>query len=100
MELSNSVLLLSSLAHESRLQIFRLLVRSGPQGMSPMQLAENLNMPGATLSFHLKELFQAGLVNKVRQGRSIIYSANYATMNELIAYLQENCCIDSSCSNC
>lgn len=100
MELSNSVLLLSSLAHESRLQIFRLLVRSGPQGMNPMLLAENLNMPGATLSFHLKELFQAGLVNKDRQGRSIIYSANYATMNELIGYLQENCCIDSSCSNC
>jgi DNA-binding transcriptional ArsR family regulator len=100
MELSNSVTLLASLAHESRLRIFRQLVQAGPQGMTPMQLAERLNMPPPTLSFHLKELYQAGLTQKQKQGRSITYSANYQTMSSLIGYLQENCCDDDQCSTC
>ena len=99
MELSNSVSLLASLAHESRLRIFRLLVRAGPAGLNPMPISDELAMPAATLSFHLKELYQAGLVHRVREGRSIRYSANYETMSALIEYLQENCCADS-CSSC
>jgi len=100
MELSNSVTLLASLAHESRLRIFKQLVQAGPGGLTPMILAERLKMPAATLSFHLKELHQAGLTEKTRQGRSIIYVANFTTMSALIAYLQENCCTDDQCTLC
>ena len=100
MELLNSVKLLSSLAHESRLKIFKQLVQAGPQGITPLQLIEKLEMPAATLSFHLKELYLAGLTHKVKQGRSIIYSANYSCMQSLIEYLQENCCDDNHCEFC
>lgn len=100
MEISKSVALLTSLANESRLQVFRLLVRAGPAGLNPSVIAQRLEVPAATLSFHLKELYQAGLIHKQRQGRSLIYSANYATMANLIDYLQENCCADDADSNC
>lgn len=93
-------MLLSSLAHESRLRLFRQLVQAGPTGITPMQLAQKLEMPGATLSFHLKELYHAGLTHKTKQGRSIIYSANYDTMSALINYLQEHCCADDRCKTC
>ncbi|MBL7004416.1 MAG: helix-turn-helix transcriptional regulator [Gammaproteobacteria bacterium] len=97
MEISNSINILSALAHESRLLIFKQLVQAGPEGLQPNSLSERLNMPAATLSFHLKELFHANLVSKNKQGRSIYYSAHYQTMDELIAYLKENCCTGSSC---
>jgi len=97
MKTSNYVELLSSLAHQSRLKIFKQLVQAGPKGITPMQLSEHLQMPAATLSFHLKELYQAGLTHKVKQGRSIIYSANYQCMQSLINYLQENCCTQNQC---
>ncbi len=100
MELSNSVVLLSSLAHESRLRIFKQLVQAGTTGTTPMVLAEILEMPAATLSFHLKELYQAGLTLKQKQGRSIIYRADFLRMSQLIDYLQENCCIDGECQSC
>ncbi len=100
MELSNSVVLLSSLAHESRLRIFKQLVQAGTTGTTPMVLAEILEMPAATLSFHLKELYQAGLTLKQKQGRSIIYRADFQRMSQLIDYLQENCCVDGECKSC
>lgn len=100
MELSKSVHLLSTLAQESRLRIFKLLVQAGPEGITPMQLGKRLKMPAATLSFHLKELFHAGLTQKTRQGRSIIYSADFSTMQSLIDYLQENCCSGSEFVHC
>ncbi len=92
MELSKSIIMLSALAHESRLLIFKQLVQAGHSGLQPNTLSEHFHMPAATLSFHLKELFNANLVSKNKQGRAIYYSAQYASMDELINYLQENCC--------
>jgi ArsR family transcriptional regulator, arsenate/arsenite/antimonite-responsive transcriptional repressor len=83
---------LSGLAQESRLDIFRLLVQRGPEGLAAGLIGERLDLPLPTLSFHLAQLKHAGLVNARREGRSIIYSANYKMMNDLIAYLTENCC--------
>lgn len=100
MELSKSVILLSSLAHESRLTIFKQLVQAGQQGITPMELATRLDIPAATLSFHLKDLYQAGLTLRKKQGRSIIYSADYSTMSALISYLQHNCCVDEQSNSC
>jgi len=100
MELSTSITQLASLAHESRLRIFRLLVRKGVPGLNPAAMADELAMPPPTLSFHLKELYQAGLVHKVRHGRSIVYSANYQTMSALIDFLRANCCVDDDGKTC
>ena len=83
---------LTGLAQETRLAIFRLLVEQGPGGLAAGTIAERLNIANATLSFHLKELTNAGLVTPDQAGRFIYYSANYATMNGLVAYLTENCC--------
>jgi DNA-binding transcriptional ArsR family regulator len=84
---------LTALAQETRLDIFRLLVQAGPGGMPAGQLGEQLNLPPATLSFHLKELRHAGLVSFQRESRSLIYSAEFTNMNALLAYLTENCCL-------
>jgi len=89
---------LAALAQESRLGIFRLLVEAGPAGLPVGAIAEQLGLANATLSFHLKELTSAGLTIATPNGRSIIYSANFVTMNEVIGYLTENCCAGSSCS--
>lgn len=97
MELSNYVALLSSLAHESRLTIFRLLVTAGPAGITPGEMSASTAMPAATLSFHLKELRNAGLIHQKKQGRSIRYSANYQSMDSLMQFLYKNCCSGSSC---
>lgn len=83
---------LAALAQESRLDIFRLLVKRGPGGLPAGEIAGRLALPGATLSFHLKELRQAGLVSCRRTGRSLIYAADFAAMGSLVAYLTENCC--------
>jgi ArsR family transcriptional regulator len=97
MELSNYITVLSSLAQESRLTVFRLLVKAGPNGKTPGEIAEQLSMPPATLSFHLKELRIAGLINSQKRGRSISYSTNYQTMQSLMQFLSEDCCSDSFC---
>jgi DNA-binding transcriptional ArsR family regulator len=97
MEMNRALKTLTALAHESRLSAFRLLVEQGPEGMAAGELAEKLEVPNATLSFHLKELAHAGLVDARQQGRFIYYSANYAAMNGLVAYLTENCCRGASC---
>ena len=88
---------LAGLAQESRLAIFRLLVEQGPNGLAAGAIAERLEIVNATLSFHLKELTRAGLVIPNQSGSYIYYSANYATMNALIAYLTENCCQGGKC---
>ena len=98
METKEIVGALSALAQETRLAIFRLLVETGPQGLAVGTIAETLALANATLSFHLKELTSAGLTNAAPNGRSIIYSANFATMNGLVEYLTENCCAGAGCA--
>ena len=90
---------LSALAQESRLALFRLLVKRGPEGFTPSHLAEKLDVPGPTLSFHLKELQRAGLIEARREGRFLFYSPNFPRMNELIGFLTDNCCVlaDKDC---
>ncbi len=83
---------LAALAQESRLDVFRLLVQTGPDGMPAGRIAERLGLAPATLSFHLKQLHQAGLVRYRRESRSLIYAAEYPAMNSLVAFLTENCC--------
>ena len=92
MDNKSAVTILSSIAQEARLDIFRTLVRAGIAGLSAGNIAEKLNIPNSTLSFHLKELSHAGLVSSRQESRFIYYSANYQAMNNLLAYLTENCC--------
>ena len=98
METKKIIAALSALAQESRLAIFRLLVEAEPQGLPVGAIAESLGLANATLSFHLKELTRAGLTVATPNGRSIIYSTDFATMNGLIAYLTENCCAGAACA--
>jgi len=83
---------LAALAQDTRLAIYRLLVQRGVEGMSVGAIGDRLDLPGATLSFHLKELANASLIEARQEGRFIYYSASYAQMNGLLAYLSENCC--------
>ncbi len=83
---------LAALAKQNCLQVFRCLVATGPQGATPGQLGEQLGVPNATLSFHLKELLNAGLISQERQGRHLVYRVALAQMNGVLAYLTENCC--------
>jgi len=98
MESNAAVAHLSALAQESRLSVFRLLVQAGEQGMAAGDLAAKLALPNPTLSFHLAQLKSAGLVQCRRESRSLIYSANFPAMNDLLAYLTENCCGGQSCA--
>lgn len=92
MEKANAIAALAALAQESRLDVFRLLVQAGRDGLPAGRIAERLSLPPATLSFHLNQLRQAGLVTFRRAGRSLIYAAEYGAMNALVGYLTENCC--------
>ena len=92
MEKRTSIAALAALAQDTRLDIFRLLVRAGGGGMPAGLIAERLALPSATLSFHLNQLKHAGLVTFRREGRSLIYVAEYDAMNGLLAFLTENCC--------
>ena len=83
---------LAALAQDSRLAVYRLLVQRGPEGFSVGEIGEKLDIPGPTLSFHLKELAQARLVTARKESRFVYYTANFARMNHLVAYLTENCC--------
>jgi ArsR family transcriptional regulator, arsenate/arsenite/antimonite-responsive transcriptional repressor len=91
-ELSGAVAALAALAQESRLALFRVLVQRGPRGLAAGQIAERMGIPGPTLSFHLGQLVRAGLVTSRREGRSVIYAADYAGMQALMGYLTDNCC--------
>ena len=93
MDIKSAVLQLSSIAQEARLEIFRLLVQVGEEGLTAGTIGEALKIPPSTLSFHLKELSHAGLIHSRQVSRFIYYSANYEAMNGLLAYLTENCCL-------
>lgn len=94
---SAAVAALAALAHDHRLAVFRLLVQAGPEGMAAGSIAEALDMPASSLSFHLAHLNRAGLTDQRREGRSLIYSAAYPAMNALVGFLTENCCGGTPC---
>jgi ArsR family transcriptional regulator, arsenate/arsenite/antimonite-responsive transcriptional repressor len=100
MKTKDVVAALAALAQESRLAIYRLLVQGGPQGMAAGAIAEELGLPPATLSFHLKELSRAGLVASRQEGRFVIYSANFDAMVKLVGFLTENCCGGNCAPEC
>lgn len=91
---------LAALAHETRLEVFRLLVTAGRSGMSPSTIAEKLGLSAPTLSFHLKELVHAELIEGRSQGRFIIYCASYGHMQTLMDFLMENCCAAEQAEEC
>ena len=92
MEKLDAVAALAALAQDNRLEVFRLLVRAGPEGLSAGRVADELDLAPNTLTFHFDRLRGAGLVTVRREGRSMIYAARYEAMNALLAYLTENCC--------
>jgi ArsR family transcriptional regulator len=98
METTQAVQALSALAQESRLAIFRLLVEAGRAGLAAGAIGEKLDLPPATLSFHLAGLTRAGLAQSRQDGRFVIYSASFDSMNALVAFLTENCCGGASCA--
>lgn len=97
MEEKEIIKALAALAQPNRLRVFRALVVSGKEGATPGALADSLAVPAATLSFHLKELLNAGLVSQERTGRNLIYRAEYEQMNGVLAYLTSNCCQGEPC---
>lgn len=97
MEVKDAVAALAALAQESRLQVFRLLVQRGPAGLPAGEIGTRVGVPATTLSFHLSQLSHAGLVTSRREGRSIIYAADYAGMQTLMDFLLKNCCQDDGC---
>ena len=92
MDIKDAVTALESLAHETRLGVFRLLVQAGPQGLSAGEIAERLGALQNTMSSHLHKLDRAGIIESRRDGRHIIYSANFESLSGLIVYLMEDCC--------
>jgi DNA-binding transcriptional ArsR family regulator len=100
---STAIEALNAIAHEHRLALFRLLVQAGDGGMAAGAIAAKLGVPNSSLSFHLAQLRQAGLIVQERHHRSLIYRANYPAMNALVGYLMENCCggaVCASAANC
>lgn len=99
MKINSAVKALAALAQETRLSIFRILVQNGEAGLSAGQIAKALSIPNATLSFHLKELTNAGLITARQESRFIYYAANFPAMNELLGFLTENCCAGNPCGS-
>lgn len=97
METSQAVEALAALAQASRLQIYRLLVEAGPEGMPAGRIGEALSLPPATLSFHLSQLTRAGLASSRQEGRFVIYSTDFENMNALVGFLTDNCCGSGPC---
>jgi DNA-binding transcriptional ArsR family regulator len=97
MKVASAIEALGALAQEHRLALFRLLVQAGDKGMAAGAIADTLGVPNSSLSFHLAQLRNAGLIVQERQHRSLIYRANYPAMNALLDYLTENCCAGSAC---
>jgi ArsR family transcriptional regulator, arsenate/arsenite/antimonite-responsive transcriptional repressor len=98
MDKSTAIAALAALAQDNRLDVFRLLVQAGPEGLPAGRVAEALDLAPNTLTFHFDRLREAGLVSVRRDGRSMIYAARYETMNGLLAFLTENCCQGASAS--
>jgi ArsR family transcriptional regulator, arsenate/arsenite/antimonite-responsive transcriptional repressor len=92
MESQNAVAALGALAHDTRLAVYRMLVQRGPDGLSAGAIAQALALPPSSLTFHLQQLTHAGLITQRRLSRQLIYAADFAVMNALMAYLTENCC--------
>lgn len=99
MKATSAIESLAALAQEHRLALFRLLVKAGDKGMAAGAIADQLGVPNSSLSFHLAQLRNAGLILQERQHRSLIYRANYPAMNALVAYLMENCCAGADCAS-
>ena len=99
MDAKAAVRSLAALAQDSRLEVFRLLVQAGPEGWPAGEIAERLDIPASTLSFHVKALSHAGLIESRQHGRFIYYSANFAAMNGLLVFLGENCCGRRPCAS-
>jgi DNA-binding transcriptional ArsR family regulator len=97
METTQAIQALSALAQESRLAIFRLLIQQGPSGLAAGAIGEKLDLPPATLSFHLAGLVRAGLAQSRQDGRFVYYTASFENMNGLVAFLTENCCQGAAC---
>lgn len=100
MDINHAVIALSALSQETRLRVFKLLIEYGPEGTPAGQLSEQLEIPHNTLSFHLSHLSHAGLVKSRRQGRSIIYAANNQAIENLMAFMVENCCSRGKTPDC
>ncbi|UIP07126.1 metalloregulator ArsR/SmtB family transcription factor [Erythrobacter sp. SDW2] len=98
MEANHVISALAALAQEHRLALFRLLVQTGPDGLPAGRIAEALGVPNSSLSHHLAQLHEAGLVAQRREGRSLIYSADFAAMERLLGFLTENCCAGAECA--
>ncbi len=98
MEPKEVVRALAALAHPLRLEVFRALVVAGQSGLTPGVIQDALGVPPATLSFHLKELANSGLVTQERASRHLIYRAAYENMNALVGYLTDNCCAGTACA--
>jgi len=98
MKIESAVLSLAALAQDSRLAAFRLLVQAGPEGLAAGEIAERLGIPASTLSFHMKALNHAGLVESRQESRFVYYSANFEAMNALLEYLSDNCCGGRPCA--
>lgn len=97
MKTKSAVIALAALAQDSRLAIFRALVQAGPDGMSAGKIGEATGISPSSLSFHMKELAHANMVRSRQDGRFVIYAANFATMNGLLAFLTANCCGGNPC---
>ena len=97
MKSATAIAALSALAQEHRLALFRLLVQAGPAGLPAGRIAEALGVPNSSLSHHLAQLHEAGLIAQRREGRSLIYSADYPAMDALLGFLTENCCAGAAC---
>jgi len=98
LDITGAVAALAALAQETRLTIYRLLVAAGPEGLAAGKIGEELDLPPATLSFHLAQLARSGLANSRQDGRFVIYSADFDSMNGLVGYLTENCCGGRACA--
>jgi ArsR family transcriptional regulator len=97
MEIKHATASLAALGHETRLAIFRLLVQAGPEGVNAGLICEKLELPPATLSFHLAHLSRGGLISGRQEGRFIFYVADYAAMDDLLGYLTDHCCQGAQC---
>ena len=98
MNSDSAIQALGALAHDHRLAVFRLLVQQGREGLAAGEIARALSLPNSSLSFHLAQLQQAGIVAQRREGRSLIYSADYDAMEALMGFLTENCCQGAGCA--
>lgn len=96
MKPAKTIAALGALAHEHRLAAFRMLVARGPEGLAAGEIADRLKLPPSSLTFHIQALMRAGLIRQQRAGRQLLYSADFAVMNDLIGFLTDNCCRDSS----